>query len=73
MDPKKTDAMMEDDPHQSEGEEDIGDLDRPSKADLEGPEETDAGEVDQATSTEEVGTYYLRVLHEIILNSFLTT
>ncbi|KAM3967988.1 calnexin 99A [Aphomia sociella] len=35
---KKTDAVMEDDPHQSEGEAEEEPQDKPSKADLEGPE-----------------------------------
>ncbi|CAK1544759.1 unnamed protein product [Leptosia nina] len=40
VDTKKTDAVVEDDPHQSDGEgEETGDKEKLSKADLEGPNE----------------------------------
>ncbi|KAJ8727194.1 hypothetical protein PYW08_015591 [Mythimna loreyi] len=50
-DMKKTDAVGEDDPHLSEAEEDMREeQERPSKADLEGPDGDDA---DVVTSTED--------------------
>lgn len=55
---KKTDAVVEDDPHQSEGEAEAEEelkeeAERPSKADLEGPE-VDNDDAEVITTTEEV-------------------
>lgn len=55
---KKTDAVVEDDPHLSEGEAEAEEelkeeAERPSKADLEGPE-VDNDDAEVITTTEEV-------------------
>ena len=57
---KKTDAVGEDDPHLSEAEEDMREeQERPSKADLEGPED----DADVVTSTEDVSRTSVNFLH----------
>ncbi|CAB3235664.1 unnamed protein product [Arctia plantaginis] len=53
VDAKKTDAVVEDDPHQSDGDEDVVEEERPSKADLEGPGDADNVEAEPVTTSEQ--------------------
>lgn len=57
VDAKKTDAIVEDDPHQSDADEDVVEEERPSKADLEGPGDADNVEAEPVSSAEQVRNF----------------